>query len=135
LERQEIGVRAVRGELRMERLVPRRVIVDQHAAGSGIDLDPPDARYRCERLPDLLEHARLAFRAGHLDAHPARNVVADMGLMRHERLSSGLAGLGPPDPGDRQVTQGVGRRQGFWSKTHGSQSRRTLRIFLTHGVH
>jgi hypothetical protein len=107
LERQEIGVRAVRGELRVECLVPRRVIVDQDAAGRGVDLDPLDARHRGERLLDLLEHAGLAFRPGHLDAHPAGNVVADMGLMRHDRHSSGLACLGPPDPGDRRVTQGV----------------------------
>jgi hypothetical protein len=40
--------------------------------------------------------------------------------------------------GQRQVhlfRDVLGRRQGFWSKTHGSLSKCTIRIFLTHRVY
>src|SRR5262249_38113060 len=57
---------------------PVDVVVHDHAAGRRIAVDPLDARYRRERLGDLLQQFGIALGGRDFHANPARHLMGDV---------------------------------------------------------
>src|SRR5215813_15505399 len=65
-------------EAAMELVMPVDVVVHDHAAGRRIAGDPLDARYRRERLGDLLQQFGIALGGRDFHANPARHLMGDV---------------------------------------------------------
>ncbi len=65
-------------EAAMELVMPVDVVVHHHAAGRRIAGDALDARYRRERLGDLLQQFGIAFSRRDFHANPARHLMRDV---------------------------------------------------------
>ena len=65
-------------EAAMELVMPVDVVVHHHTAGRRIAGDPLDARYRRERLGDLLQQFGIAFGGRDFHADPARHLMRDV---------------------------------------------------------
>src|SRR5215471_12743345 len=77
-------------EAAMELVMPLDVVVHDHAAGRRIAGDALDARYRRERLGDLLQQFGIAFSRRDFHANPAGHLMGDVEFELGHGLGHGL---------------------------------------------